>query len=108
MMNAAHWTDSEKHPPKRARVDITDTSVQQKTLECDFVLMSSKNLFIILGLPDSFLPVDPTLWPSRDDFMAAEALIKTLVVTNDHTQQGVALIQNTAKSGCFRCEDQLQ
>ena len=108
MMNAAHWTDSEKHPPKRARVDITDTSVQQKTLECDFVLMSSKNLFTILGLPDNFCTTDPTSLSRRDDFMAAEAFIKTLAVTNDRTQQSVALIQNTAKSRCFRCEDQLQ
>ena len=78
MMNAAHWTDSEKHPPKRVHMDITDAAVQQTTLECDIASMSSKILFIILDLPDSFLPVDPTLWSSRDDFMAAEALIKTL------------------------------
>jgi len=38
--------------------------------------------------------------------MATEALIKTLTGTNDHA--GVALIQNTAKPGSFRCKDQLQ
>lgn len=107
IVNAAHGTDSEKHPPKWAHVDIIDAAVQHKTLG-DFVLMSSKNLFTILCLPDSFLTVDPTLLSSRDDFMAAEALIKTMAVTNNHTQQGVALIQDTAKSGRFRCEDQLQ
>jgi len=31
-----------------------------------------------------------------------------LAVMNDHAERGVALLQGTAKSRRFRCEDQLQ
>ena len=84
IVNAAHGRQGEKNPLKWAHVDITDPAVQHKTLG-DFVLMSGKNLFIILGLPDSFRTVDPTSLSRRDDFMAAEAPIKTLAMTNNHT-----------------------
>jgi len=29
---------------------------------------------------------DPESWNSRDDYKAAEAIIKTLAVTNDHAE----------------------
>jgi len=51
---------------------------------------------------------DPESWNSRDDYKAAEASIKTLAVTNDHAEWGVALIQDAAHSDRFKCEDQLQ
>ena len=89
----------------RAHFDMT--TVQSKTL-VDFVSKSSRNLFTTLGLPEGFLAEDPESWTTRDDFKAAEALIKTLAVTNDNAERGVALIQDAAQSKRFRCEEQLQ
>jgi hypothetical protein len=97
--------DGERDPPKRAQIDMA--AVQHKTL-ADFVTKSSRKLFSILGLPSGFLAEDPESWNSRDDFKAAEAMVKTLSVTNDHAERGVALIQDAAQSGRFKCEDQLQ
>ncbi|CAM4573541.1 unnamed protein product [Leuciscus chuanchicus] len=94
----------EKAPPKRVQVDML--TIKQKTLD-NFVSKSSRNLFSMLGIPDAFLSEDPESWNSRDDFKAAEAIINSLVVTNDHAECGVALIQDASQSGRFRCEEQL-
>jgi len=105
ILKASEEKDGEKDPPKRAQVDMA--TVQQKTL-IDFVSKSSRNLFAMLNLPDGFLTEDPASWNSRDNFRAAEAIIKTLAVTNDNAERGVALIQDAAHSGRFRSEEQLQ
>lgn len=95
----------ETDPPKRPHIEMA--SVQQKTL-VDFVSKSSRKLFEMLGLPSGFLAEDPETWNSRDDYKAAAAIVKALAVTNDHAERGVALIQDAAQSGRFRCEEQLQ
>jgi len=100
IVNAAHWRDGEKDPTRRAHVDM-----QHRRL-VDLCFHVQQQSVHNSGLTHSFLAVDPISRSIRDDFMATEALIKTLTVTNDHA--GVALIQDTAKSGRFRCEDQLQ
>ena len=105
ILKASQENEGEKDPPKRAHFDMT--TVQSKTL-VDFVSKSSRNLFTTLGLPEGFLAEDPESWTTRDDFKAAEALIKTLAVTNDNAERGVALIQDAAQSKRFRCEEQLQ
>jgi len=61
-----------------------------------------------LGVPDGFLVVYPELWTNRDDYKAAEAIVNTLSVTNDHAKRGVALIQDAVQSGRFKSETQLQ
>jgi len=50
-----------------------------------------------LRVPDGFLVVELELWTTRDDYMAAEAIVNTLSVTNDHAERGVALIQDAAQ-----------
>ena len=97
--------EGQEVPLKRVQVDLT--TVQEKTL-ADFVSSNSRNLFATLGMPDGFLAEDPELWSSRDDFKAAEAIVKSQAVTNDHAEQGVALIQEAVKSGRFKNEEQLQ
>jgi len=47
-------------------------------------------MFATLGVPDGFQVVDPELWTNRDDYKAAEAIVNTLSVTNDHAERGVA------------------
>jgi len=105
IVKASEEKVGEKDPPKRVLVDIA--TAQQKTL-VDFVSKSSTKLFSMLNLPHGFLAHDPDSWSTRDDFKAAEAVVKTLAVTNDHAERGVALIQDAAQSGRFRCEEQLQ
>jgi len=75
--------------------EIQRSSVQQKTL-ADFVSKRSRTVFMTLGLPDGV--VDPKLWTTRDDYKAAEAIVNTLSVTNDHVERGVALIQDAVHS----------
>jgi hypothetical protein len=105
IIKASEENDGQRDPPKRAQVDMT--TVQSKTL-VDFISKSSRNLFTTLGLPAGFLAEDPESWTTRDDFKAAEAIVKTLAVTNDNAERGVALIQDAAQSKRFQCEEQLQ
>ena len=105
MLKMLEEREGEKDPPKRITIDMA--TVQHKTLD-NFVSKSSRNLFAMLGLPVGFLSEDPDRWHGIDDFRAAEAIVKTLAVTNDHAERGVALIQDAAQSGRFRCEEQLQ
>jgi len=90
---------------KRAEIQLS--SVQQKIL-ADFVSKRSRTVFMTLGVPDGFLVVDPELWTTRDDYMAAEAIVNTLSVTSNHAERGVALIQDAIQSGRFKSETQLQ
>jgi len=65
-------------------------------------------MFMTLGVPDGFLVVDPELWNTNNDYKAAEAIVNTLSVTNDHAEWGVALTQDVVQSGRFKSETQLQ
>lgn len=65
----------------------------------------SRNVFLMLGMPVGFLTQDPDTWNSMDDFKAAEAIVHTLSVTNDHAEQSssVAIIQDEVQ--CFKSEE---
>ena len=47
-----------------------------------------------------FLTKDPDTRNSMDDFKAAEAIVRTLAVTNDHAEHGVTIIQDMVRTGC--------
>jgi len=47
----------------------------------------------MMELPDGFLAVDPDLWEDRDDYNQAAEAVESLKVVNDHTERGVALLQ---------------
>ena len=83
ILTASMVNEGERDPLKRVQVDMA--IVQQKTL-VDFVSKSSRNLFATLGMTDGFLVEDPDSWNMRDDFKAAEAIVKSLAVTNDHAE----------------------
>ena len=55
-----------------------------------------------------FLVEYPELWNGREGYQIAAAITKTQTVTNDHVERRVALIQDAAKSGHYRSEEQLQ
>ena len=75
----------EKGGESMKRAEIQLSSVQQKTL-ADLVSKRSRTMFATLGVPDGFLVVDQELWTTRDDYKAAEAIVNTLSVTNDHAE----------------------
>ena len=105
ILTASTVKEGEKDPLKRVHVDMA--TVQQKTLVY-FVSKSSRNLFATLGMPDGFLAEDSDSWNMKDDFKAAKAIVKSLAVTNDHAERGVALIQDAAQSGRFKSGEHLQ
>jgi len=102
MIHASTEKEGEANPLKRIHLDLA--TVKQKTL-VDFVTKRSRNLFAMHGMPDGFLLEDPKTWNSREDYKAAESIAKTQPVTNDHAEQGVALIQEAAQSGRFKNEE---
>src|SRR6218665_1330077 len=59
---------------KRIHLDLA--TVKQKTL-VDFVTKGSRNLFVMLSMPDGFLLEDLEIWSSRKDYKAAETIAKT-------------------------------
>src|SRR6218665_191655 len=61
-------------PLKRIHLDLA--TVKQKTL-VDFVTKGSRNLFVMLSMPDGFLLEDLEIWNSRKDYKAAETIAKT-------------------------------
>jgi len=81
--------------------------VQQMTL-VGFVSKRSRDIFIKHGVPCKFLEKDPDVWNNREDFNGGKAIVYSLATTNDHAEQGIALIQEATQSKRFRSEDQLQ
>src|SRR6218665_3086826 len=61
-------------PLKRIHLELA--TVKQKTL-VDFVTKGSRNLFVMLSLPDGFLLEDLEIWNSRKDYKDAETIAKT-------------------------------
>ena len=58
-----------------------------------FVTKQTREFFVGLRLPQSFLCKDPDLWCQNADYLAAEKIVKGQKVINDTAERGVALIQ---------------
>src|SRR6218665_1269787 len=58
------------------RIHLYLATVNQKTL-VDFVTKGSRNLFVMLSMPDGFLLEDLEIWNSRKDYKAAETIANT-------------------------------
>ncbi|KAE8739222.1 hypothetical protein FOCC_FOCC015274 [Frankliniella occidentalis] len=52
---------------------------------------NSANFFLALGLEMDFLKKDPSEWPNQSDYQVAYDLVRTLQVTNEVAERGVAL-----------------
>ena len=72
-----------------------------------FASQISKRLFRSMGVPGSFLEIDPSRWNENLDFQSAREVMKGLCVVNDHAERGVALIQQYNKV-LTKDEEQLQ
>lgn len=75
------------------RATIDTSLVESMTLK-DFVTKSSKHLFDVLGIPTSFLAVNPDEWDGRDDYHAAVHRVHDVRVVNDFAERGIAMIQD--------------
>ena len=81
-------------PPMKVQINIQ--TINDSELN-DFVTSKSKVIFQKLNIPISFLDKDPEFWREDDDFHTASTIAHELKVVNDHTEQGVALIQEYCK-----------
>src|SRR6218665_4041779 len=86
-------------PLKRIHLDLA--TVKQKTL-VDFVTKGSRNLFMMLSMPDGFLLEDLEIWSSRKDYKAAETIAKTQAFIHSFiTEIYIAPLKVTTQK-CFR------
>lgn len=104
MVMAMLCTDGATVPSKR--VNLLLDEVQTKSLE-DFTTKMTMSLFTKLNLPSDFLHTPVCQWHDRDDYNLACNTVKTLQVTNDHAERGVALVQEFTGS-LTKDEEQLQ
>ena len=91
-------------PAKRANVPQNAISMCQ--LE-DFASERSPGFFSKLKMDSTLLDSDPITWLERDDYKKAADCVRGLMVTNDHAERGVALIQEFNRS-LTKEEEQLQ
>ena len=80
-----------ENSPKRAVVDLKE--IGKKTLD-DFFSKNSMLLFIRLGLLTSILEANPTSWEDLEDLKKTKTIVGALKVVNDHSERGVALVQD--------------
>ncbi|XP_015122332.1 uncharacterized protein LOC107044808 [Diachasma alloeum] len=81
--------NSERNP--RA-IEIKDQRAVQELDLDSFVNEKTINFFKILTIDSSFLDSDPTTWETREDFIKAFEIVKSLHVTNDIAERSVALV----------------
>lgn len=82
--------DAGDTPPNKATVPrgaIAECKIE------DFASSSTMSFFGKMNMEHAFLDVDPEEWMAREDYKEAEEVIRSLAVTNDHAERGVALIQ---------------
>ena len=103
MVSNMRTIEGSEDPPKR----IAPLQNPMEKRLPDFFTTSSKLLFEILGLDDSFLDTEPEQWRSHESFVKARNIVSTLRITNDLAERGVALTQSF-NSSLVRDEEQKQ
>lgn len=61
-----------------------------------------------MSMPVGFLTKDPDTRKSMDVFKASEAIVHTLAVTNDRTQQGVATMRYTKSEELLQLSNRVE
>lgn len=84
-----------KKPGKKKRTFRAQLKIQQiKNIQLeDFITKSSYQFFKILGINDSFLKKEASLWHNDEDYQFGRKICKKLKVVNDVAERGVALVQ---------------
>lgn len=90
MVYALQNTAANKGPPKRPTLDAS--LIKEKELH-HFVTVNTISFFTILGLDHDFLDLDPDQWPDNDNYVSARNIVRSMKVTNDVAERGVALME---------------
>lgn len=80
-------------PNPEVRPKINVKNVMQYRVS-DFVTSNSLAIFRALNISQEFLSSDPVSWSSREDYIAARNLVKSLKVVNDIAERGLATSTN--------------
>jgi hypothetical protein len=80
-----------EEPPKKAQLDAL--SAKEKRL-ADFATSGSTLLLDRLGCGRDFLNFPPSQWHTNQNFLLGQRRAKSLSVTNDRAERGIALMQN--------------
>ena len=80
--------EADNFSQKRAK--LYSNQIQRATL-IQFASKNSINFFIILGIPYSFLVIDPSEWPSNTGYKKSYDIVSKLLVLNDIAERAVAL-----------------
>lgn len=60
----------------------------------DFITENTINFFTRYNISIDFLKSDPSEWHSHEEYKRAQAMLKTLQVTNDHSERSLNLMKN--------------
>lgn len=82
---------SDEDPPKKAVVDLK--TIMERQLH-NFVSTRAFGLFEALEISTTFLQEDPASWNSLESYKFGKRTVNALTVVNDHTERGVALVQD--------------
>lgn len=89
--------DVDGHPDKPQRINLPVNKIMSSEL-CDFVTNNTYFFFDtilkeeITGISKHFLTTDPATWEEDEQYIAAKAMIKKLVVVNDLAERLIALM----------------
>ena len=81
---------SDEEPVKRVSLD--STLIPVKELE-DFVTSNTSRLFSLTGIPHNFLNKNVDQWEFDESYLSAKATVRSMRVTNDIAERGVALME---------------
>ena len=84
-------TDDDADESNRHRAIVDPKMIQRKSLE-DFAPPRTQYLIVKLGVPYSFLDVDPSQWLVNEDYLKAKATTENLHVVNGIAERSVALM----------------
>jgi len=73
-------------------LNIEKDTIEEKNLH-DFVTSNTTRFFNILGMDSHFLDADSETWHQYDGYLSAEETAKSIIVTNDTAERGMALIE---------------
>ena len=92
-MLAALQKEGSQKPEKKKSLQLNEVTICAMTIP-DFITCNTRRFFTSIGSSGEFLNVDPSTWNTNVNFMEALQRAKSLKVTNDFAERGVALMQN--------------
>lgn len=78
---------------KKFRIDLDEAEICLGQNLDSFVTRNTLDFFQILHISTAFLQSDPSEWDQNDGYLSAVKVVKSLSVTNDVAERGVALMK---------------